>query len=175
MKRIQLAILAFSLALIATNWFSSISYDRTGGITEQSFRPASLGLIFSGVAVLYLGRLAYRNFRTILGEGLKIKKEKSLFSVWPIACLLPLLFHSHRTIVTKLEDGTILTRSSGYGTDLGTGIFLLGALAIVLFQVVAELEAVRDCLKSPFYAILLSMSLVIAMYIKASEDSVEVS
>ena len=63
-----------------------------------------------------------------------------MVSFWPIAYLLPLFFHSHTTSVSVLKDGTKMTHSYGYGTDYGLTLFLLGALVMILFQLVVEME-----------------------------------
>ncbi len=140
MKKLQLIPITFSLALIATNWFSSKSYDRTEGLTEQSVNPAMFGVIFSVAAVWFLGKHAYQSFRDLLASGIKIEKGKRLVSFWPILYLLPLLIHNHRISTILLQDGTTVTHSYGYGTEYGRTLFLLGALVIILFQLVAEME-----------------------------------
>ncbi len=66
-------------------------------------------------------------------------KDQVLVGWHPIPFLLPLLFHSGKTETSRLEDGTLLTHTYGYGTDHGWVLFLLGSIVFVLFQYLARM------------------------------------
>ena len=143
MKKIQLISFAIVLFLLSTNWFNTKTYDRTVGITKESFDASTFGLIFAVASTGFLGRQAYKSFRELLDRGIKIEKERRLFSNWPSLLLLPLLFRSHATEITILEDGTKMTQEFGYGSDQSIWLLAFGSITVILFQLVAQLEFMK--------------------------------
>jgi hypothetical protein len=140
--RVKLHVVSATIAsvFIALNWFRSVTYDRTNGITAESFSPVALAALISGALALYLTMLCVRSARVRIESGRGVGEGRWIQSWLVIVYALPLLWHQNSTSVRKEVDGAMATVTGGYGHDLSTWVFIFTVIGLYLFQIYVRLS-----------------------------------
>jgi len=129
----------FCALLMSLNWSSSVQYSRKIGVISESFSPAGLALVISGLAALCLVVSCVCMAKAMLECGGRVRPGRWVRDPSVLLYALPLLFERHTTSTWAEPDGAIASKTGGYGSSFSTWIFLFTVLGLVLFQVFSKL------------------------------------
>jgi hypothetical protein len=138
--KIHVLSASYCALLVGMNWFRSVSYSRTAGVTAESFSPVALAVLVSGSVACYLVIACFRLARARLENGRKVGEGKWIRSWIVVAYALPLLWRQSSTSISRADDGATVTMSNGYGHALSIYVFTFAVVGLLLFQILNRLR-----------------------------------
>ena len=139
--KLQVYIFCYAFILWMMNWSVSHTYDRTTGLISSSQNMQVLGIFFSLIVVYILAKRVWKVFRVLLDRSIRVPRSFKLWGDWkPLLLLLPLFIGITHNSLGIAADGSEIYTVFEYGGNLSIALFLLGAVAIMLFQLLVRLE-----------------------------------
>ena len=142
-EKIHIAGAVYCAAMIGMNRYDIVHYSRISGLTQSGFAPFIIADALAWMASVGLGIGCIVSIWSILSRGLRLIPGEWIPCRIVFLYTLPLLFVNQATSSWVEPDGAYATRSSGSGF-VGSPLFFLTVLSLILFQVFIHLRADSD-------------------------------
>ena len=132
----------FAVFVVLINWHYLVTTTVSSGsaktVTSLGFSGGGLMILLTGIYLFILARRFYSRLRAQLAKGEPISSKEKWIYWTPCIFLLPVFIRATASISESSADRTI-TRDWGYGTDSPMLLFSLCAVAMILYQIDANM------------------------------------